>query len=136
MLRIQRRGQPRVRRAQWAILRQLSQDDTWPHSDGAYDPLQEASSAVVTQAIGGQSAFVDIEPHVVETQLMHGQRFLICSDGLTMNGRARRARSQPVGADDRATMRAWFDAAMRAGARDNLSVCSWCHRVNGRDGMA
>ena len=115
-------GDSRVYVERGGFLRQLSQDDTWPRSNGAFDPLREASGAVVTQAIGGQPAFVDIEPHVVETELMHGQRFLICSDGVTNELELDELEAGMAGADDKATIRAWFDAAMRAGARDNLSV--------------
>ncbi len=115
-------GDSRVYVERGGFLRQLSQDDTWPPANGAFDPLEDGAGAVVTQAIGGQPAFVDIEPHVVELPLAHGQRFLICSDGLTNELTVDDLEAGMAGADDGVTVHAWFHAAMRAGARDNLSV--------------
>jgi PPM family protein phosphatase len=115
-------GDSRVFVERSGYLRQLSQDDAWPASDGAYDPLKTGSSGVVTQAIGGRSAFVDIEPHVVEAQLLDGQRFLVCSDGLTDAVALDELEASLSNHDDRAVVRGWFESAMRSGARDNLSI--------------
>jgi PPM family protein phosphatase len=104
------------------FLRQLSEDDTRPRSSGVFDPLRAAPGAGVIQAIGGHGTFVEIEPHLVETHVAHGQTFLICSDGLTGAVELEELEAGLARSDDAVTIRGWFAAAMRAGARDNLSV--------------
>ena len=115
-------GDSRVFVERGGFLRQLSQDDAWPPSGGAFDPLEDRSGGVVTQAIGGRSSFVDIEPHVVEIPLMDAQQFVVCSDGLTETLGLDELEAALAIDDDRAIVQGWFETAMRAGARDNVSV--------------
>lgn len=115
-------GDSRVYVERGGFLRQLTHDDAWPASGGTFDPLDDAGGGAVTQAIGGQPSFVDVAPHVVEMPLAHGQCFLVCSDGLTNELTLDALEDGLAGSDDRATMHSWFDAAMLAGARDNLSA--------------
>lgn len=58
-------------------LTRLSTDDSEAPSRG------ERRSPIVTQSLGGTLAARSIEPHVTDRPLTDGDRFLVCSDGLT-----------------------------------------------------
>ncbi|MFE9022917.1 PP2C family protein-serine/threonine phosphatase [Streptomyces sp. NPDC007808] len=96
-------------------LRQLSVDDSPPH------PAWRTTS-LVTQCLGGSLAFRAVEPHVTAEAVVPGERWLICSDGLT----------DPVPTDvlaeilqehddGRAAFECW-KAAIEAGGPDNITV--------------
>ncbi|MFJ7077432.1 PP2C family protein-serine/threonine phosphatase [Streptomyces sp. NPDC098781] len=96
-------------------LRQLSVDDSPPHPPGR-------STTLVTQCLGGSLTYRAVAPHVSAEPLSPGDRFLICSDGLT----------DPLTTDvldeilrehedGRAAYELW-KAAIEAGGPDNITV--------------
>ncbi|MFI5551699.1 PP2C family protein-serine/threonine phosphatase [Streptomyces sp. NPDC051738] len=96
-------------------LRQLSIDDSPPHPAGQ-------TTALVTQCLGGSPTFRAVHPHVTSATIAPGERFLICSDGLT----------DPLTTDvldeilrkhddGRAAFELW-KAAIEAGGPDNITV--------------
>ncbi|MFJ8648802.1 PP2C family protein-serine/threonine phosphatase [Streptomyces sp. NPDC093546] len=97
-------------------LRQLSTDDSPPPPPG------RRTTSAVTQTLGGGLAFTTVTPHVTASAHSAGDRFLLCSDGLT----------DPVPDDDLASLlrvyddgRAAFElwkAAIDAGGPDNITL--------------
>ncbi|UGY91826.1 PP2C family protein-serine/threonine phosphatase [Streptomyces gobiensis] len=97
-------------------LRQTSVDDSPPLAPG------ERTTSVVTQTLGGSSEYTAVEAHVSSRPLALGDRYLVCSDGLT----------DPVPdkeIDDvlrlhdggKAAFELW-KAAMDAGGPDNITI--------------
>ncbi|MEV3988358.1 PP2C family serine/threonine-protein phosphatase [Streptomyces sp. NPDC049837] len=109
-------GDSKVYRAAEDGLRQVSVDDSPPPAPG------RRTTSAVTQTLGGGYAFSAVTPHVATSPLDTGDRFLVCSDGLT----------DPVPDDelesllrDRGDGRAAFElwkAAMDAGGPDNITL--------------
>jgi serine/threonine protein phosphatase PrpC len=108
-------GDSRVLAASDDGLRQLSVDDSPPHPAGR-------TTSLVTQCLGGSAAYRAVHPHVTTASMTSGERYLICSDGLT----------DPVAADEleevlrehddgRAAFELWR-AAIEAGGPDNITV--------------
>ncbi|MWA08963.1 PP2C family protein-serine/threonine phosphatase [Streptomyces sp. BA2] len=97
-------------------LRQVSVDDSPPPAPG------RRTTSIVTQALGGALRFSAITPHVSTSPLVGGERFLVCSDGLT----------DPVPEDTLAELLAAHDggravfelwkAAIDAGGPDNITL--------------
>lgn len=96
-------------------LRQVSVDDSPPHPAGQ-------TTSLVTQCLGGSSTYRAVQPHVTAEALTPGERYLVCSDGLT----------DPVKEDvldevlrehddGRAAFELW-KAAIEAGGPDNITV--------------
>lgn len=96
-------------------LRQLSVDDSPPHPAGQ-------TTSLVTQCLGGSLGYRAVEPHVSTESMTPGERYLICSDGLT----------DPVPEDvldeilqkhddGRAAFELW-KTAIEAGGPDNITV--------------
>ncbi|WP_432141243.1 PP2C family protein-serine/threonine phosphatase [Streptomyces sp. bgisy084] len=109
-------GDSRVLDATADGLRQVSVDDSPPLSPG------RRSTSLVTQALGGTMDFSAITPHVREAPLSAGDRYLVCTDGLT----------DPVPEDDlndvlqlhsggRAAFELW-KSAIEAGGPDNITL--------------
>jgi PPM family protein phosphatase len=75
----------------------------------------------ITQCLGGQLFFDDIQPHIVTRTLVPGDRYLLCSDGLTdmldMAGIQR-----CLQADARASVEKLLAAALAEGGLDNVSI--------------
>ncbi|WP_411134689.1 PP2C family protein-serine/threonine phosphatase [Streptomyces sp. C10] len=97
-------------------LRQVSVDDSPPLSPG------RRTTSLVTQALGGTPEFSAITPHVTEVPLSPGDRYLVCTDGLT----------DPVPEDalndllqlhsgGRAAFELW-KSAIEAGGPDNITL--------------
>ena len=97
-------------------LRQVSVDDSPALVNG------RRSTAIVTQTLGGNSEFTDIEPHIAGTPLDEDTLYLICSDGLTDL-----VPDEVLGSvlteneDGRAAFELW-KAAMAAGGADNITL--------------
>ncbi|MCX4639265.1 serine/threonine-protein phosphatase [Streptomyces sp. RPA4-5] len=109
-------GDSRVLDATADGLRQVSVDDSPPLSPG------RRTTSLVTQALGGTPDFSAITPHVRETPLSAGDRYLVCTDGLT----------DPVPEDalndllqlhsgGRAAFELW-KSAIEAGGPDNITL--------------
>lgn len=108
---------------------QLSHDDV---ADEGIDHSGHRRSHTITQALGGSSFPVAIEPHInVDAPLKSEEVLLLCSDGLTDMvpdhgiSLALSATTDPVRA-----VRDLVGKAFNAGARDNISVI-----VASQDGM-
>ncbi|MFJ3307570.1 PP2C family protein-serine/threonine phosphatase [Streptomyces sp. NPDC086549] len=109
-------GDSRVFAAYRDGLRQVSVDDSPPLEPG------QRTTSVVTQCLGGSLAYRAISPHVTATAVSPGDRYLICTDGLT----------DPVLTDviddvmrehddGRAAFELW-KAAIEAGGPDNITL--------------
>ncbi|BBZ99848.1 PP2C family protein-serine/threonine phosphatase [Bradyrhizobium diazoefficiens] len=104
---------------------QLSSDDV---PEGGNDPFGPRRSHALTQAMGGNSFLVPVEPHIsVDPPLAHGETLLLCSDGLTdmvLNqaiGDSLRNSRTPL-----QSARKLVAQAFAAGARDNISLIVAC----------
>jgi serine/threonine protein phosphatase PrpC len=109
-------GDSRVFAASCDGLRQVSVDDSPPLEPG------ERTTSLVTQCLGGTPGYRPISPHVTAASLSPGDRYLICTDGLT----------DPVTPDEidavmrehddgRAAFELW-KAAIAAGGPDNITL--------------
>lgn len=107
---------------------QLSHDDVPEGESSHFGPRR---SHALTQALGGSSFPLAIEPHVaVDAQLAPGETLLLCSDGLTdmiddqIIGQTLSTSSEPNRA-----VRDLAGKAFSVGARDNISLII-ARRVN------
>ncbi len=103
-------------------LRRLSVDDSPPLAPG------QRTTSVVTQSLGGSDALTVVEPHVETVPLAPGDRFLVCSDGLTdpvpdggLLEVLSRSREESERADGRAAFELWR-SAIEAGGPDNITL--------------
>ncbi|KUO16058.1 PP2C family protein-serine/threonine phosphatase [Streptomyces dysideae] len=109
-------GDSRVFAASGNGLRQLSVDDSPPLEPG------QRTTSLVTQCLGGSLAYHDIRPHVTAASLSPGDRYLICTDGLTdplttdVLDEVMRVHD-----DGRAAFELW-KAAIAAGGPDNITL--------------
>lgn len=99
---------------------QLSHDD----SEGESSHFGPRRSHALTQALGGSSFPVSVEPHIsIDPPLAPGETLLLCSDGLTdmltseIIGSTLRTAEDPL-----RSVRTLVAGAFRAGARDNVSL--------------
>lgn len=97
-------------------LRQVSVDDSPPPAPG------RRTTSAVTQTLGGTRDFSPVVPHVATRALSGGDRYLVCSDGLTdpvpdevIEGLLREHD------DGRAAFELW-KAAVAAGGPDNITL--------------
>ncbi|MGW3951225.1 PP2C family protein-serine/threonine phosphatase [Streptomyces sp. NPDC004752] len=109
-------GDSRVYAAPQDGLLQVSMDDNPPLRPG------QRTTPLVTQALGGTSTYHAITPHVAAAPLAPGDRYLICTDGLTdplpndvLDGLLREYD------DGRAAFELW-KAAIAAGGPDNITL--------------
>ncbi|WP_328385864.1 protein phosphatase 2C domain-containing protein [Streptomyces sp. NBC_00400] len=109
-------GDSRVFEAAGDGLRQVSVDDSPPLWPG------RRTTSLLTQALGGAREFSAVVPHLTTAPLSVGDRYLVCSDGLT----------DPVPEEDvggllrlhsggRAVFELW-KAAIEAGGPDNITL--------------
>ncbi|MEV6398541.1 protein phosphatase 2C domain-containing protein [Streptomyces sp. NPDC051907] len=97
-------------------LRQVSVDDSPPPAPG------HRTTSAVTQTLGGSMEFVAVEPHIASFPLAAGDRFLVCSDGLTDPVPDEELESLlRVHDDGRAAFELW-KAAIEAGGPDNITL--------------
>jgi len=101
------------------VLVQLSSDDS-PVPVGS---TPAAKTGVVTQTLGGTAVETVVHPHVHQVQVVQGDRFLLCSDGVTdylpldevEDGLA-------AGAEPVETVRDLLRRTLDAGGGDNISA--------------
>jgi serine/threonine protein phosphatase PrpC len=109
-------GDSRVLAASGRGLLQVSVDDSPPLEPG------RRTTSLVTQCLGGTDMYRAVQPHVAAVSLSLGDRYLICTDGLT----------DPVPPDviddvmrehddSRAAVELW-KAAIEAGGPDNITL--------------
>lgn len=97
-------------------LRQLSVDDSPPLPPG------QRTTSVVTRTLGGSTGFRPVSPHVTAAPPAVGDRYLVCSDGLTdpvPNETIERLVDDED--DNHAAFRLWR-AAIEAGGPDNITL--------------
>ncbi|MFD7453962.1 PP2C family protein-serine/threonine phosphatase [Kitasatospora sp. NPDC059827] len=103
-------------------LERVSVDDSPPLPPG------QRTTPLVTQTLGGSLGLTFVEPHVRVSPLAAGDRYLVCSDGLTdpvpeeeLAGLLARADGPSDRADGRAAFELW-KAAVEAGGPDNITL--------------
>jgi serine/threonine protein phosphatase PrpC len=115
-------GDSRVYRENSSYLRLLSCDDTSSFdSDGPEARTGRRSSHGLLQALGLDLGGTAPSPHLSAVKIGGGERFLLCSDGLTdmLDQDEIEACLEP---DLAATVTRLFKAAMAAGGEDNISI--------------
>ncbi|WP_406428614.1 protein phosphatase 2C domain-containing protein [Streptomyces sp. NBC_01589] len=109
-------GDSRVLDASQDGLRRVSVDDSPPLAPG------RRTTSLITQALGGASRFSAVTPHVTSSPLSAGDRYLICTDGLTDPVTEDELDSLlRVHNDGRAAFELW-KAAIEAGGPDNVTL--------------
>jgi serine/threonine protein phosphatase PrpC len=100
---------------------QLSSDDV---PEGESNHSGPRRSHAITQALGGSSRPVPIEPHIsADSPLAAGETLLLCSDGLSdMVANQVISETLRTGEDPGRSVRKLTAKAFRAGARDNISL--------------
>ncbi|MCX5311801.1 PP2C family serine/threonine-protein phosphatase [Streptomyces sp. NBC_00154] len=97
-------------------LRRVSVDDSPPLAPG------RRTTSLITQALGGASRFSAVTPHVTTSPLSAGDRYLVCTDGLTDPVTEDELDSLlRVHNDGRAAFELW-KAAIEAGGPDNITL--------------
>ncbi|MFJ5775345.1 PP2C family protein-serine/threonine phosphatase [Streptomyces sp. NPDC093094] len=97
-------------------LRQISVDDSPPPAPG------ERTTSAVTQTLGGTLALTTVTPHIGPAPLGPGDRYLVCSDGLTdpvPDDEIDRLLEEP---EDGPAAFALWQAAIEAGGPDNITL--------------
>ncbi len=100
---------------------QLSHDDLPEREDGHFGPRR---SHALTQALGGSSFPIAVEPHTsIDAPLAPGETLLLCSDGLTdmVSGQAI-SDTVRIAKDPLQAAKKLAAKAFSAGARDNISL--------------
>lgn len=111
-------GDSRVYRWRQGQLTQLTTDHTWAAELNLQHPDEEADHAI-TRAVGGEAALtLDIRKDRVRL----GDRYLLCSDGLTRELNDAQIAAALAAGDVKAAARELIDATLKAGARDNVTV--------------
>ncbi|MFJ6616862.1 PP2C family protein-serine/threonine phosphatase [Kitasatospora sp. NPDC091335] len=115
-------GDSRVYRITGDGLSRVSVDDSPPLPPG------RRTTSVVTQTLGGSLGLTFVEPHVRAAPLAAGDRYLVCSDGLTdpvpeeeLAGLLERSSGEADRSDGKAAFELW-KAAIEAGGPDNITL--------------
>lgn len=111
-------GDSRAYRWRDRQLTQLTTDHTWAAELNLQQAEEEADHAI-TRAVGGEDTLMlDIRRDRVRL----GDRYLLCSDGLTRELNDVQIAAAMAGSDVQSCARALIDATLQAGARDNVTV--------------
>lgn len=115
-------GDSRVYRVAGDGLHRVSIDDSPPLAPG------RRTTSLVTQTLGGSLGLTFVEPHVRSAPLAAGDRYLVCSDGLTdpvpdeeLSALLARPDEESERADGQAVFDLW-KAAIEAGGPDNITL--------------
>jgi serine/threonine protein phosphatase PrpC len=111
-------GDSRIYRWRQNRLVQLTTDHTWAAELNLQHPDEEADHAI-TRAVGGEST---LSLDVRRDRVQLGDRYLICSDGLTRELNDMEIAVAMSLPDTKACAQKLIDATLRAGARDNVTV--------------
>jgi type VI secretion system protein ImpM len=109
-------GDSRVYRWRDGQLAQVTRDHNLA---AAGETLATGDANVVTRAVGGENT---LELDVRRDRARPGDRYLLCSDGLTRTVPDSRIESWMASGDAPAVVRGLVDAALAAGAPDNVTV--------------
>ena len=117
-------GDSRVYRLRHERLVQLTRDHTWaaqmlPEFDSFDNELAEEADHAITRAVGGEAS-LQLEVRLERVQL--GDRYLLCSDGLTHELPAAQIAMLLAQGDIEASAQALLEVTLDAGARDNVTV--------------
>lgn len=111
-------GDSRVYRWRQNHLMQLTTDHTWAAELNLQHAEEEADHAI-TRAVGGESTLVlDVRRDKVQL----GDRYLLCSDGLTRELSDAEIAAAMSAPDVQACAKTLIDATLQAGARDNVTA--------------
>jgi protein phosphatase len=111
-------GDSRVYRWRQNRLTQLTTDHTWAAELNLQQADEEADHAI-TRAVGGESTLaLDVRRDKVHL----GDRYLLCSDGLTRELTDAEIASAMAQPDVQTCARKLIDTTLRNGARDNVTV--------------
>lgn len=111
-------GDSRVYRLRHGRLSQLTTDHTWAAELNLQQPTEEADHAI-TRAVGGEDTLL---LDVRRDRVRLGDRYLLCSDGLTRELPEAQIAELLAGEDVQGCAKALIDATLQAGARDNVTV--------------
>lgn len=111
-------GDSRVYRWRQGQLTQMTTDHTWAAELNLQHDDEQADHAI-TRAVGGESTLtLDMRCDRVQP----GDRYLLCSDGLTRELKDWRIAAALSAPDVKTAARQLIDATLQAGARDNVTV--------------
>ncbi len=111
-------GDSRVYRWRHQQLTQLTTDHTWAAELNLQHAEEEADHAI-TRAVGGEDS---LTLDVRRDRVLLGDRYLLCSDGLTRELSDQQIAVAMAAPDVRACAKALIEATLKAGARDNVTV--------------
>lgn len=112
-------GDSRVYRLREQQLTQLTRDHTWAAQLNLDEADSDEADHSITRAVGGEDTLL---MDVLRERVRVGDRYLLCSDGLTRELSAARI-AQLLGTGDVETSTAaLIEATLDAGARDNVTV--------------
>jgi serine/threonine protein phosphatase PrpC len=111
-------GDSRVYRWRHHRLTQLTTDHTWAAELNLQQAEEEADHAI-TRAVGGEST---LALDVRRDKVLLGDRYLLCSDGLTREVSDAEIAIALAGPDVQACAKRLIEMTLRAGARDNVTV--------------
>ncbi|MDQ8703987.1 protein phosphatase 2C domain-containing protein [Streptomyces sp. LHD-70] len=98
------------------MLHRLTVDDNPPMPPG------RRTTSVLTQALGGAPSFTAISPHVSTRPLSTGERYLVCTDGLTDPVQEDRLDAVLRSSDGGRAAFALWKSAIDAGGPDNITL--------------
>jgi serine/threonine protein phosphatase PrpC len=111
-------GDSRVYRWRHNRLTQLTTDHTWAAELNLQQADEEADHAI-TRAVGGEST---LALDVRRDKVLLGDRYLLCSDGLTREVSDAEIAIALAAPDVQACAKKLIDMTLKAGARDNVTV--------------
>jgi serine/threonine protein phosphatase PrpC len=111
-------GDSRAYRLRDRKLVQLTTDHTWA-SELHLDEDSEESDHAITRAVGGDEVLL---LDVRRDRVRLGDRYLLCSDGLTRELTAASIATLLAQGDVKQASKALIDATLASGARDNVTV--------------
>jgi serine/threonine protein phosphatase PrpC len=112
-------GDSRAYRLRNEKLVQLTNDHTWAAELHLHDERGEEADHAITRAVGGESTLL---LDVRRDRARLGDRFLLCSDGLTRELTHTRIAELMAQGDVHQCARGLIDATLAQGARDNVTV--------------
>jgi serine/threonine protein phosphatase PrpC len=111
-------GDSRVYRWRHNRLTQLTTDHTWAAELNLQHAEEEADHAI-TRAVGGEGT---LALDVRRDKVLLGDRYLLCSDGLTREVSDAEIAIALAGPDVQACAKKLIEMTLKAGARDNVTV--------------
>jgi len=112
-------GDSRVYRLRDGRLAQLTRDHTWASQMNLEEAPGEELDHSITRAVGGEDVLL---LDVYRDRVRHGDRYLLCSDGLTRELSAARIALLLSTGDAQESTDALIKATLDAGAHDNVTV--------------